>query len=387
MRLVIVAGPGAGGTIEVPESGLSVGRESGNDLVVPDDLVSRRHLRLTPSAGGLVVEDLGSSNGTYVSGIRVAEPMLAPAGGIIQLGSTILRVEGEAPTSVSTAALGAPTLVDPPPAAWVTTPLDHPAPVSGPPDVPPPPLWGPNVPPFPPPVPSRRPVALVVIAAVAVLAIGLVAAGFVFFAGGSDSPEADTTRAAPTTPAPTSAAPTPSASEAPSTEPSEDPSAEPSTPRTAPPSQEPTIEAGALTDSQQELLNHVPDPFRETCSNPGYKHEGASAAVGCEPSSGADYAQYNQYETAETMDQKYKFWTAGFDYGPTSDDCTDDGFGRFTYSYTGGVEGGSITCYMSDGAAWVEWTENDLVIYSFAARDDGDFAALFQWWLDESGPY
>lgn len=384
MRLVIVAGPGAGGTIDVPESGLSVGRESGNDLVVPDDLVSRRHLRLTPAAGGVVVEDLGSSNGTFVGGMRVAGPMLAPAGGTIQLGSTILRVEGEAPTSVSTAALAAPTVVDPPPAAWATEPLDQPAPASAP-DVPPPPLWGPNVPPFPPPVPSRRPAALVVIAAVAVLALGVGAAAFVFFSGGSDSPEAETTTGvAPTTPAPTSAAPTPSPSDEPSTEPT---SAEPTTPRTAPPSQEPTIEAGALDDSQQALLAHVPDTFRDTCSNPGFKHEGSSAAVGCEPSSGADYAQYNQYDTPETMDQKYKFWTAGFDYGPTADDCTDDGFGRFTYSYTGGVEGGSITCYVSDGAAWVEWTENDLVIYSFAERDDGDFEALFQWWLDESGPY
>jgi len=43
----------------------------------------------------VVVEDLGSSNGTFVSGMRAVGSMLAPTGGIIQIGSTILRVEGE----------------------------------------------------------------------------------------------------------------------------------------------------------------------------------------------------------------------------------------------------------------------------------------------------
>jgi pSer/pThr/pTyr-binding forkhead associated (FHA) protein len=65
--LLIHEGAGAGGAHPV-ESELILGREHGTaELVVEDPGVSRRHTRVFPENGALIVEDLGSSNGTYVN--------------------------------------------------------------------------------------------------------------------------------------------------------------------------------------------------------------------------------------------------------------------------------------------------------------------------------
>lgn len=64
-----LSGPYRGQTIPVPSEGLILGRESAScNLIISADGVSRRHSRVakTPSGGGWVVEDLGSTNGTYV---------------------------------------------------------------------------------------------------------------------------------------------------------------------------------------------------------------------------------------------------------------------------------------------------------------------------------
>lgn len=50
---------------------LSVGRSSDNDICIPTDEISRQHARLQSGAGGIVVEDLGSANGTFVNDARV----------------------------------------------------------------------------------------------------------------------------------------------------------------------------------------------------------------------------------------------------------------------------------------------------------------------------
>ena len=66
--LVIQDGAGAGS--ELPVDGeVILGREQATaDLVLEDPGVSRRHARVLPHNGGVIVEDLGSSNGTYVGG-------------------------------------------------------------------------------------------------------------------------------------------------------------------------------------------------------------------------------------------------------------------------------------------------------------------------------
>jgi hypothetical protein len=92
--LVIHEGAGAGS--EHPVDGeLILGREhSTADLVIPDPGVSRRHARVLPQNGGVIVEDLGSSNGTYVNGERISGPVELAAGDEVQLGDTILGIEG-----------------------------------------------------------------------------------------------------------------------------------------------------------------------------------------------------------------------------------------------------------------------------------------------------
>jgi len=78
-----------------------IGREEDCDLRVPVAEVSREHCRVEPSDnGGLAVEDLGSSNGTYINGIRIDEAEMA-AGDVMKIGPAfmILRVDGD-PASI-----------------------------------------------------------------------------------------------------------------------------------------------------------------------------------------------------------------------------------------------------------------------------------------------
>jgi pSer/pThr/pTyr-binding forkhead associated (FHA) protein len=69
----------------------AVGRNC-DGLLLDDPAVSRRHLRLTPVADGLVVVDDGSVNGTLVNGEPIAAPTLARAGDVVALGDTTLVV-------------------------------------------------------------------------------------------------------------------------------------------------------------------------------------------------------------------------------------------------------------------------------------------------------
>jgi DNA-binding NtrC family response regulator len=102
-RLRIRERGGAGGrerTVALPAGGLSVGKAAGNDLVLSDPFVSAHHLRLEPRGGRWLVADLGSTNGTFLSGARVERAELPP-GATLLLGDTELVLE---PTEAATAA-------------------------------------------------------------------------------------------------------------------------------------------------------------------------------------------------------------------------------------------------------------------------------------------
>jgi pSer/pThr/pTyr-binding forkhead associated (FHA) protein len=64
---------------------LMIGRDSGCDLIIPDRQVSRYHARLTRDEDGVLLEDLGSKNGTYYNGDLLSEPVLLQDGGVIQI--------------------------------------------------------------------------------------------------------------------------------------------------------------------------------------------------------------------------------------------------------------------------------------------------------------
>jgi Inner membrane component of T3SS, cytoplasmic domain len=75
---------------------LVVGRENA-DLTVADEEVSRRHLAMRPHEDGVELEDLGSTNGTFVDGARLAAVVVVSSGARVVLGETELEIEVEEP--------------------------------------------------------------------------------------------------------------------------------------------------------------------------------------------------------------------------------------------------------------------------------------------------
>jgi len=90
LKLSVVRGPTAGRTIEVGGREIVFGRTLG-DVQIADPEISRRHLAFLSVAGRCMVRDLGSSNGTFVDGVRVGEASVV-AGQEVTLGETVLRL-------------------------------------------------------------------------------------------------------------------------------------------------------------------------------------------------------------------------------------------------------------------------------------------------------
>ena len=88
----VVIHEGAGAGAEHPLDGeLILGREPATaDLVIADPGVSRRHARVLAQNGDVIVEDLGSSNGTYVNGHRISGPVVLGPADELQLGDTVV---------------------------------------------------------------------------------------------------------------------------------------------------------------------------------------------------------------------------------------------------------------------------------------------------------
>ena len=94
MRLIGEGGPYDGRVFDVPLSMATVGRALDNELVFDDPSLSRKHARiLREGPGRFSLEDLGSSNGTYVNGRKIGKGV-AGVGDSIQFGDLVFRVEG-----------------------------------------------------------------------------------------------------------------------------------------------------------------------------------------------------------------------------------------------------------------------------------------------------
>ena len=72
---------------------LTVRRDPARDIIISDEKVSRLHLQVAVLAGEVVVEDLGSSNGTFLDGVRLMTPTVLPPERWVQLGSRLLKHE------------------------------------------------------------------------------------------------------------------------------------------------------------------------------------------------------------------------------------------------------------------------------------------------------
>jgi hypothetical protein len=94
-RLLVMSSPAleVGSTLEVARQ-IRLGRGGENTVRLDgDDFVSSRHAMLEPRADGLWVEDIGSTNGTFVNGARVTTARMLLVGDIIRIGQTDIRVE------------------------------------------------------------------------------------------------------------------------------------------------------------------------------------------------------------------------------------------------------------------------------------------------------
>jgi predicted component of type VI protein secretion system len=85
-RLVMSRGPQPGQTFVLDQALLILGRDPNSDIVISNPQISRKHARITRQGGRIVLEDLGSTNGTFVNGVRLTEPHTLENGDTIGLG-------------------------------------------------------------------------------------------------------------------------------------------------------------------------------------------------------------------------------------------------------------------------------------------------------------
>ena len=90
--LVVTEGPLAGTTLSLGDAPVTLGRADESTLVLTDDYASSHHARLAPGDGAWVVEDLGSTNGTYLGAAKVVRPTPVPLGEPIRIGKTVLEL-------------------------------------------------------------------------------------------------------------------------------------------------------------------------------------------------------------------------------------------------------------------------------------------------------
>jgi len=91
-QLLVTAGALAGTSLGLADQQITIGRANDATLVLNDDYASTRHARLFPQDGQWIVEDLGSTNGTYLDRQKVTQPTPVPVGVPIRIGKTVLEL-------------------------------------------------------------------------------------------------------------------------------------------------------------------------------------------------------------------------------------------------------------------------------------------------------
>lgn len=90
--LTVTEGPLTGTSLRLRESGTLIGRNPECALVLDDDFASGRHARIFEREGSWYVEDLGSTNGTYVGTSRISQATALQVGTQVRIGKTILEL-------------------------------------------------------------------------------------------------------------------------------------------------------------------------------------------------------------------------------------------------------------------------------------------------------
>jgi pSer/pThr/pTyr-binding forkhead associated (FHA) protein len=90
--LVVTEGDLAGQSIDLVDQQITMGRANDATLVLNDDYASTHHARIFPQDGQWLVEDLGSTNGTYLDRHKVIRPTQVSVGVPIRIGKTVLEL-------------------------------------------------------------------------------------------------------------------------------------------------------------------------------------------------------------------------------------------------------------------------------------------------------
>jgi pSer/pThr/pTyr-binding forkhead associated (FHA) protein len=92
-KLVVIEGPLNGTVVPLGNVQITIGRAPDSTLIIDDDYASSRHARIYPSEGSWVVEDLGSTNGTWIDRTRITSPTVLPVGAPLRIGRTTLQIQ------------------------------------------------------------------------------------------------------------------------------------------------------------------------------------------------------------------------------------------------------------------------------------------------------
>jgi pSer/pThr/pTyr-binding forkhead associated (FHA) protein len=91
-KLVIVDGALSGTVVPLGTAAILIGRAPDATVVLDDDFVSTHHARLTPNGKHWIVEDLGSTNGTWIDRTRVSSPTVLRPGSKLRIGRTSMEL-------------------------------------------------------------------------------------------------------------------------------------------------------------------------------------------------------------------------------------------------------------------------------------------------------
>ena len=114
LQLVMSQGPSPGRAFTIDQPSSTLGRDPTNQIVIDEPQVSRLHARVVLREGVLVIEDMGSTNGTFVNGVRLTEPLPLAPGDVVGLGESVtLTLYSDVPASAGAAGGYAPHLQEP----------------------------------------------------------------------------------------------------------------------------------------------------------------------------------------------------------------------------------------------------------------------------------
>jgi pSer/pThr/pTyr-binding forkhead associated (FHA) protein len=91
-QLTVQLGPELGIVHTLTGDLVTIGRYTGNTIIIPDEQVSRIHARLTKTGDSYTIEDLDSSNGLFVNSVRVVRPVLLSSGDLVRLGTSVVML-------------------------------------------------------------------------------------------------------------------------------------------------------------------------------------------------------------------------------------------------------------------------------------------------------